>query len=372
MRKTLFLLCAMLCCFHAFAQEAEVAGRTTESEDSGTQWLIVPRIDVNPYAPLKNGGYKGFDLGSTSLYGLFEGAFGESDFSYSVEAHLLSSDPAALYGNTFRSDDVNWLDWANITYAPGNLYFTAGKQIMSVGSFEIDDYDYDAHINLCSTLWNNLQVYQWGIAAGWISDDESTDLSLQMVTSPYGERPFSSGLYTYSALWRGEYGPWMPLWSVGAMAYDKGAYVGHIAVGNQFSVGDFTLGLDLSTRGYDFDFNETTAVALLGWEPSEKFALKAKYGIEGYRTPSLDADVIGWNPALDGEDPADYYVPASLAMACLDGGIPVEKTLYQFGGIVAEYRPMENLRVHAALAANTWAKSLSVNIGATYFLSLRK
>lgn len=362
----------MLCCFHAFAQEAEVAGRTTESEDSGTQWLIVPRIDVNPYAPLKNGGYKGFDLGSTSLYGLFEGAFGESDFSYSVEAHLLSSDPAVLYGNTFRSDDVNWLDWANITYAPGNLYFTAGKQIMSVGSFEIDDYDYDAHINLCSTLWNNLQVYQWGIAAGWISDDESTDLSLQMVTSPYGERPFSSGLYTYSALWRGEYGPWMPLWSVGAMAYDKGAYVGHIAVGNQFSVGDFTLGLDLSTRGYDFDFNETTAVALLGWEPSEKFALKAKYGIE-YLSGS--EDVIGWDPYLDDEDPSDYYVPASLRYACskrMAPGVSPEKRVYQFGGIVAEYRPMENLRVHAALAANTWGKSLSVNIGATYFLSLRK
>lgn len=370
MRKTLFLLCAMLCCFQAFAQGAEFAGRTTESEDSGTSWLIVPRVEVNPYLPLKDGGYKGFDLGFTSLWTLFDGSFGDSDFSYSVEAHLLSSDPKALYQNTLRSDDVNWLDWANITYAPSSLYLTVGKQVMSVGSYEIDDYDYDSHINFCSSLWNNLVVYQWGAAAGWISEDESTDLSLQMVTSPYGEKPFSSGLYSYSALWRGEYGAWMPLWSVGAMAYDKGAYVGHIAVANQFSLGDFTLGLDLSTRGYDFSFTEHSAVALLGWEPSEKFSLKAKYGIE-INNDGLFGDVIGWDPSSDGDDPADYYVPASLAQACFRQ-FSSSSSPYQFGGVVAEYRPMDNLRVHAALAANNWAKSLSVNIGATYFLSLRK
>ena len=355
----------MLCCFQALSQEAEVAGRTVQSEESETTWQIVTRLDLNPYLPVKDGGYRGFDLGGSSLYAVFDGGFGESDFSYSVEAHLLSSDPAALYRNTFRSDDVNWLDWANITYAPSNLYLTVGKQVMSIGSFEFDPYDFDNHINLCSTLWNNSQVYQWGAAAGWTSNDESTDLSLQVVTSPYGERPFKSGLYAFSAMWKGEYGPWMPMWSVGAIGYDKRAYTGLIALGNQFTAGDFTIGLDWSTRGYDFDFTESSYIASLEWAPSEKFSLTGKAGFE----KAKGEDVIGWNPADDGEDPYDYYVPASLRLATLectavDG--------YCFGGLVATYNPLENLRIHAALSANTWAKSISANIGVTYYLNLKR
>lgn len=362
----------MLCCFHAFAQEAEVADIVNDSADSGRQWLIVPRVEVNPYIRLKNDGYKGFDFGWTSLYGLFDGSFGNSDFSYSAEVHLFSSDPASLYRNTLRSDEVNWLDWANITYSPGNFYFTAGKQVMSVGSLEVDEYDFNSYDNLCSTVWCNLQLYLWGATAGWVSDDEGTDLSLQVVTSPYGQKHFASGLYSYSALWRGEYGPWKPLWSVGAMAYDKGSYVGHVAVSNRFTAGDFTLGLDYSIRGYDFRFTESSFLAFIGWDPSDRFSIKAKYGLEGMKNPSQNEDVFGWDPSALGEDPFDYYVPASLLISNHIGGLPEVRTSYQFGGAVAEFRPIENLRLHTAVAYNTWARSISLNAGATYFLSLRK
>ena len=359
MRKTLFLLCAMLCCFQALSQEAE-----------GAQWLIIPRLDVNPYLPVKDGGYRGFDLGSTSLYACFDGGFGESDFSYSVEAHLLSSDPASLYRNTLRSDDVNWLDWANITYAPCNFYLTVGKQVMSIGSFEYDACDYDAYVNLNSTLWTNNQVYQWGAAAGWTSDDESTDLSLQVVASPYGERPFSSGLYAYSVLWKGEYGPWMPMWSVGALAYDKKAYTGLIAIGNKFTAGDFEIVFDYNTRGYDFSFTESSYIGSVAWTPSDRFSLTAKYGVETVKDPYTCVDVFGWDPCLDGEDPYDYYVPASLCYACMKG--IGDRGAYQFGGLVGNWYPFENLRIHTALSANTWSKSLSVNIGATYYLNIKR
>lgn len=87
MKKSIFLLCGMLCCFQAFSQEAE---------ESDTQWLIIPRVDVNPYARLSSNGLKGFDWGSTSLYTTFDGGIGESNFSYSVEAHWLSTDTKSL------------------------------------------------------------------------------------------------------------------------------------------------------------------------------------------------------------------------------------------------------------------------------------
>lgn len=345
----------MLCCSLGFSQEAEDAGNT---------FLVIPRLDVNPYVALSSDGYSGFDMSNSSLYTLFEGSFGQSPFSYSIEGHWLSTEPSTLYSNTLRSDETNWLDWANITYAPGNLYLTLGKDMLAIGSFEEDEYDFDQQYNLCSTMWNNLQVYQWGLKAGWINDSETTDLSFQIQTSPYGANPFKSGLYSYSALLRGEYGVFSTLTSVNALGYDKGAYTGVIATGNQLSLGDFNLGLDLVFRGYDFDFTETSAVAFLNWSPLDELSLTVKGGVETLKKGS--EDVFGWNPVLDGESPADYYVPASLEVAGLSSDS------YVFGGMNLNYYPCDDLRLHAAVAANNWAKSLSFNLGVTYFLDLAR
>lgn len=357
MKRLFVLIAAMLCSFQAFSQEAE----------DGNTFLFIPRVDVNPYIPFNSGGYSGFDLSNTSLYTLFEGGIGNSDFSYSVEGHWLSSSPSDLYSNTFHSDEVNWLDWANITYAPSNLYFTLGKDILSLGSFEEDEYDFDQHVNLCSTMWNNLQVYQWGAKLGWCNDDETTDLSFQISSSPYGERPFEAGvsggrLLSYSLMHRGEYGNFTNLTSVNALGYDTNSYVGVFATGNKYSFGDVELGLDLAFRGYDFEMLEKSAVAWLGWTPSDNLSVTFKGGIE-----ALDGleDVFGWVPNItDGETPDDYYVPASLALATLDGN-------YCFGGVNVTYNPLENLRLHTSIAANNWAKSVSVNFGVTYFFDVR-
>lgn len=355
MKRLTLSIAAMLCCFLGFSQGAEGEGNT---------YLFIPRIDLNPYVALNSDGYSGFELSNTSLYSLFEGNFGESDFSFSVEGHWLSTDPSSLYRNTFHSDNLNWLDWANITYAPSNLYFTLGKQMMSIGSFEEDAYDYDQHWNLCSTYWNNLQVYHWGATAGWCSDDESTDLSVQVTTSPYGEKFFKSNLYQYALQLRGEYGIWSTITSANAIGYDKSAYVGMFATGNKLSLGDFEIGADIVFRGYDFDFTESSYVFTGSWMPSDSFTLTVKGGIEASNGVE---DVFGWDPIDYLEDPYDYYVPASL--------VRVKQALgknYCFGGLIAEYYPLDNLRLHTAITANNWAKSVSVNLGAIYYFDLAR
>lgn len=354
MKRLALSIAAMLCCFLGFSQGAE---------DGGSTFLVIPRFELNPYVALGSDAYSGFDLSNTSLYTLFEGNIGNSPFSYSIEGHWLSTDPSALYSNTFHSDEVNWLDWANITYAPSNWYLTLGKDVLSIGSFEIDEYDFDQHINLGSSLWNNLQVYQWGLKTGWANDDETFDASFQLSSSPYSIRPFGDNLLSYSLALRGEYGIYSTFTSVNALAYDKGAYVGVIATGNKLALGDFELGLDATFRGYDFDLNEKSLVGTLNWSPSESFSLMLKGGFESVN--GLE-DVFGWNPILDGEDPYDYYVPASLAQMHLLG------QNYFFGGAAASWYPTDDLRLHATVAANNWAKSLSLNIGATYFLDLKR
>ena len=353
--KRLFLsFAAVLCCSLCLCQEVE---------DEGNTFLVIPRFDVNPYIPSGSASYTGFDLSNTSLYTLIEGAFGDSDFSYSIEGHLLSTDPSSLYANSFRSDEVNWLDWANVTYAPGNWYFTLGKDILSIGSFEEDEYDFDQHINLCSSLWNNLQVYQWSAKAAWANDDGSLDASFQVASSPYGARPFKSGLYAYSlALWS-EGDSFYSYNSLNALGCGDKAYVLVVSSGNKLILNDFEIGLDATFRGYDFDFNELSLIAFTKWSASENFNLTLK---GGYERLNGSEDVFGWNPALDGEDPHDYFVPASLALINAYGDS------YFFGGATASCYLCDNLRLHTTLAANNWSRSLSVNIGATYFLEIKR
>ena len=163
--------------------------------DSGTSAgiTIVPRVDFNPV--FYGGTEKEVTLGNSSLYSLFEGNITDN-LSFSVCNHWLSSESKSLYQNTWHSDDVSWCDWANLTYSFGNFYVTAGKDMVSMGGFEFDQYDFDVHPDLCSSLWNNFSCYQWGGKFGFMNEDETQGISLQLTSSPYSVRPFGDGLMT--------------------------------------------------------------------------------------------------------------------------------------------------------------------------------
>lgn len=358
MKKFLLLATATLCCSLAFAQGAE--------DEEGTTLLFIPRVDVNPYLSTGKGLESSFGLGNTSFYSLFEGGIGSSNFSYSVEAHWLSSEPAILYANTWRSDDFNWLDWANITYSLGDFDFTVGKDILALGTFEVDDYDFDCHADLYSTLWNNFPVYQWGAKVGYNVNDNNL-VALQVVTSPYGEKPFQSKLFAYSLYWNGSFGPYSGIWSVNKVQYD-GGFATFFTSGNQVSLLDeaFVLGVDYATRGYDGSlFSEGSVVGRLTWNATDDLAITLK---GGYEYNNGDEDVTGYmTDILAGEMPEDLNVPCSLAYLK-----KVHNMDYVFGGMYATYNVMENLRAHAAVAYNNWGKCVSANVGVTYFFDLAK
>ena len=120
--KRMFVLFAflLLSCAY-FAQDVK-------AQSEGTL-LIVPRLDLEP--SYYGGESWSFDLGSTSLYTLFEGNLSKN-LSFSVCNHWFAftsdiEDAAALYRMTGKASECNWVDWANLTLKLGNFFISAGK-----------------------------------------------------------------------------------------------------------------------------------------------------------------------------------------------------------------------------------------------------
>ena len=113
--------------------------------------MIVPRLEAEPsYSP---GRSWTFELGNAAnLWTVFDGNLGDY-VSFSFSNHWLAfstsfDDTKDLYRNTWRSDANNWVDWANVTLHLGNFSLTLGKDYIHFGTFEVDDYDFDAHKEL--------------------------------------------------------------------------------------------------------------------------------------------------------------------------------------------------------------------------------
>ena len=287
MKKYLLSIAALLLCSIAHSQEADDLGNYAEVS-------IIPRLDVNPLF----GAEPEFTLGNSSLYTLFEGSASEH-FSWTVVTHWVSwSAPAdfgeetgALYKGLGYSDTNNLFDFLKADLSFGNWTFSIGKDCITTGGHEYDDWDWEVHPQMASPLWNDLACYQWGGKVAWTTPSEMTTLSLQMTTSPFGERPFSSGLYTYSAQWSGEYDWYSPLWSVSAFGREAPEYSSAprdydflISLGNQFLFGDWTLSLDwTNTSGLNEDFDGFLGGNMfhgcLDFAPSERwdFSLRGNY-----------------------------------------------------------------------------------------------
>ena len=280
MKKYLLSIAALLLGLLAHSQEADDLGNYAEVS-------IIPRLDVNPIF----GSEPEFSLGNSSLYTLFEGSASEH-FSWTVAAHLFSAssfkdcleESGDLYRMLGHSDSNNVFDLAYVDLTFGSWTFNLGKNCIMTGGHEYDDYDWMVHPQLASPLWNDLACYQWGGKVTYTTPSELTSFSLQMTTSPFGERPFSSGLWTYSAQWSGEYAWYSPLWSVTAFGLDHGTYAWIYSLGNQFSFGDWTVSLDYTntagmTEEYDDFLLGGTLHGVVSYAPSERwdFALRGNY-----------------------------------------------------------------------------------------------
>ncbi len=316
------------------SQEAETAS-------TGAELTIVPRLDLGAAFPKED---SHFSLGNTSLYSLFEGNISER-LSFSIENHWLTgfqhpvkdfdfSPTTDLYKYLGHSDWTNWLDWAYLRYDADSWFATVGKDMIYLGGFEADEYDYDVHPVFMSSLWNNMASYQWQVAGGW--QNETTAISLQVSTSPYGEHPFSSGLFNFGAKWAGEYGDFSNIWTFTMLGEGDGEYYPLVSLGQKYAFGDVTLGLDY--------WNAVCS--------EEEFLLK---GHSAYMT-------AGWTP----DDRFEIIVRGGYEFAS-------DKVMREYfnsftGGMAFHYFPRENIRLHIAGGYNP-ADRFAIHAGVMFYIN---
>ena len=326
MKKLVVLAASILLCTLAQAQGASDSGASAGI-------TIIPRIDFNPTF---SGSDKEVTLGNSSLYSLLEGNISEN-LSFSICNHWLNPNPNFLYENTWRADDVNWCDWAYLEYSLGNFLITAGKQVITFGGFELEEYDFDVHLDMMSGLWNNFQCYQWGGKIGWMNDSESTGLFLQTTSSPYGEKPFDA--MVYSMQYQGNYGPFSMLYSTNLVEDWDGEYQWIISLGNQLELEDWTLQFDVTNKVGNSETilqDGVTAFATAKFNPSDKWEFIGRAGYERTKGNVFEFD---------------------------NGTF----------GLAAHWFPLKNsqdLRIHAAAAYQSFFKYSSLTLGLMYYLRI--
>ena len=286
MKKPVVVLTALLLsCSLAFSQEAD-------DTVSGVGFSLIPRLDFSPVFPAESA--KDLTLGNSSIYSLFEGSFLDERLTFSIENHWLSASPADLYvcededgkrsANIFRSDNVNWLDWAYLSYTVAGFNFTVGKDCMMICGFEYDDYDFNVHPAIMSSVWNNFSPYQWGAKVGYTTPSENHEFAFQACASPYGERPFASKLFAYSFAWNGTFGAYSTRLTATALQTDVKSFVPMISFGQKYEFDGGYACLDLfncvETSDYETSVWGITAMPSVCYSPIESVELFAKGGFE--------------------------------------------------------------------------------------------
>lgn len=346
MKKLLLVLAVLPLCLLAHSQEADELGNYAE-------FTIVPRLDFTA-AQLSEDGMA-YDLGNTSLYTLFEGSFSEN-FSFTVANHWFSASADEDFGLAWpykalgRSDYTNFIDYLLLDYSLGDFTFSLGKDMILMGGFEYDDWDWDVHPVLATNLWNTVACYQWGAKLAYTLPSETDTFTIQMTTSPFGEHPFSSELYAYSLQWRGEHGLYSTIWSTSYLQAPESESLWFTSLGNRFDFSDnFYWVLDFNwivdpsdylgfyeavgkTNCHNFGLNQTLSYAF-----GEKLSLSAKLNLSCFY-----------------KDSQTYW----------DSGSDI------FGGLVLDWYPLEeqDLRVHLIVGANRYDTDhpAFIGVGARY------
>lgn len=85
-----------------------------------------------------------------------------------------------------------------------------------------------------------------GVSAGYSFDQRRDRLSFQVCQSPF--RREHSDLYAYNLMWNGNRGCFDSIWSLNLIEYLPGKFINYLALGNQFTFGNFCVFADFMNR----------------------------------------------------------------------------------------------------------------------------
>ncbi|MBQ2018256.1 MAG: hypothetical protein II209_02250, partial [Alistipes sp.] len=191
--------------------------------EDGEDWI--PEISLDSrfsYDRVIGGDLAGF--GGDGFYLNIDGKISKH-FSYSLCQKLFSQhgEDDSVFDNT---------DWLTLSYDIGQFTFTAGKDVLMVGSFEYDAYDIDSYFDMNSMFYNSFSCYQWGAKAMWTNRNETTSLAFQITNSPFSYAPKEENIYSYNLGWYGYWDSYESIWTCNFMEYAPGQFAKMIALGN--------------------------------------------------------------------------------------------------------------------------------------------
>ena len=318
--------------------------------EDGEDWI--PEISLDSrfsYDRVIGGDLAGF--GGDGFYLNIDGKISKH-FSYSLCQKLFSQhgEDDSVFDNT---------DWLTLSYDIGQFTFTAGKDVLMVGSFEYDAYDIDSYFDMNSMFYNSFSCYQWGAKAMWTNRSETTSLAFQVTNSPFSYAPKEENIYSYNLGWYGYWDSYESIWTCNFMEYAPGQFAKMIALGNTFHIGDLSLGLDCIMHSDDFSSATNTTINFMPSYEFEKVRIFGKLGWEQC-TGELPYDL--WGEYLTAED---MIAVNDETLTTLPAFLIPGKDYWYYGAGV-EYYPVESVRLHAVWASNNYTSRHTINIGATW------
>ena len=248
--------------------------------------------------------------------------------------------------NPFNATDFLWLKWQ----ASPKWSFTAGKQAILIGGYEIDSAPIDVYYYgaFSSRLY---QYYAFGATATF-TPAPGQDFSLEFCPSPIS--PGTQDAYSYNLYWNGHIGPvWKTTWSFNYVEDELHRKMNWIVLGNKLFLGNLVVDVDYINRAAfgqpRFFFSDWTvigkAILTLG-----KWNLCTKVGYEKNAAENVDPDGISY----------DLVLPAGND--------------YLYGGCGVEYFPLGNdlLRLHAVYFRDNHDRVNNFDIGITWRFNLYK
>lgn len=241
--------------------------------------------------------------------------------------------------NPFNATDFLWLTWQ----ASPKWSFTAGKQPILAGGYEIDSPPIDVYYYgaFSARLY---QYYAFGASATF-SPVEGQAISAQFIPSPIS--PVTQNAYSYNLYWNGHIWPWWKtVWSYNLVEDELHRKMNWIVLGNKFDMGKLVVDVDLIDR---FAFQQTNpfsdwsfivkAILTLG-----KWNICTKVGYELNDIANVDASGLSY----------DLVLPAGND--------------YLYGGAGVEFFPLGNdrLRIHAAYFGDNHDRVHNFDLGLTW------
>ena len=248
--------------------------------------------------------------------------------------------------NPFNATDFLYLKWDALP----KLSFTAGKQAILVGGYEIDSPPIDVYYY--GAFSNRLyQYYAFGVSASY-SPLPGQELVFQFVPSPIS--PSDQNRYSYNLYWNGSFNSWwQTIWSINYVEDELGRKMNFIALGNKFHTDNFFVDVDFINRASfkqeHFFLTDWSLIVKAIWTVG-KWNLCTKVGYETNKSSNVAPDGTSW----------DLVLPAGHN--------------YLYGGAGVEYFPLGNdrLRLHAVFFRDNHDKVNNFDMGMTWRFNIYK